>query len=70
MSEQCEYINCNECNFKIRKSDYNDYEKSLQKHKWKYHPKNHYEKTWSKHALEGFKNWRGSSYYESYGPYY
>ena len=24
----------------------------------------------AKHARDGFENWTGSSYYESYGPYY
>lgn len=32
------------------------------------HPKNEVESAWAKHANEGFKNYTGSSYYESYGP--
>ena len=55
---------CNQCNFKCENAD------TLQKHKWKWHPKNNYEKLWSKHAKENFKNWTGSSYFESFGPYY
>lgn len=51
------------------KQTFND-ENDLQRHCWKYHPKNKMEKVWSKHAREGFKNWNGSSYFESYGPYY
>lgn len=43
---------------------------TLQKHKWKLHPKNNYKKLWSKHAKENFKNWNESSYFESFGPYY
>ena len=57
-------FSCNKC-----KQEFDD-ENSLQRHSWKYHPKNKTEKTWSKHAREGFKNWKGSSYYASYGPYY
>ena len=55
---------CNNCDFKCEDTD------TLQKHKWKYHPKNKYEQLWSKHAKENFKNWNGSSYFESFGPYY
>tara|TARA_Y200000002_G_scaffold302071_1_gene257361 strand:+ start:355 stop:537 length:183 start_codon:yes stop_codon:yes gene_type:complete len=51
------------------KKEFND-ERQLQKHKWTYHPKNNMEKLWSKHHREGFKNWKGSSYFESFGPYY
>jgi len=47
-----------------------DEENNFQRHCWIYHPKNKIEQAWSKHARNGFKNWRGSSYYESYGPYY
>ncbi len=59
--------NLNKCNYcKFTCEDKND----LQKHEWKYHPKNEYEKLWSKHAKQGFINWKGSSYFESFGPYY
>ncbi len=51
------------------KPEFRSYE-SLQKHRWTYHPSNNIEKAWAKHAREGFENWTGSSYYESYGPYY
>ena len=46
---------CAKCKHKF------DDENDLQRHLWKYHPKNKTEKTWSKHAIEGFKNWKGSS---------
>ena len=42
----------------------------LTKHEWENHPKNDIEKAWAKHAKENFSNWKGSSYYESFGPYY
>ena len=42
----------------------------LNKHEWTYYPRNNTERTWAKHAREGFINWTGSSYYESFGPYY
>lgn len=57
-------FNCNKC-----KKEFDD-ENDLQRHCWKYHPKNKMEQAWSKHSIEGFKKWKGSSYYESYGPYY
>ena len=60
---------CEICKHKEKEIEFDD-EKDLQKHRWKYHPKNSIEKTWSKHALNNFKNWNGSSYYESFGPYY
>ena len=45
-------------------------EMSFRKHYWGIHPKNKYEEAWSKHYTQGFKNWNGSTYYESSGPYY
>ena len=42
----------------------------LEKHQMTYHPKNDVERAWSKHAIEDFRNYKGSSYYESFGPYY
>lgn len=42
---------------------------NLEKHKWKYHPTNKYEELWAEHAKENFKNWKGSTYFES-DPYY
>ena len=42
---------------------------NLEKHNWKYHPKNKYEELWAKNAKENFKNWKGSTYFES-DPYY
>tara|TARA_B100001093_G_scaffold250419_1_gene239901 strand:+ start:2896 stop:3093 length:198 start_codon:yes stop_codon:yes gene_type:complete len=60
---------CEICKTKEKEIEF-DNEKELQKHQWTYHPKNNIERTWSKHALCNFKNWKGSSYYESFGPYY
>ena len=57
-------LKCSKCKFTTKDS------KTLQKHNWTWHPMNNYEKSWSKHAKEGFCNWTGSSYYESFGPYY
>ncbi len=69
MEEEKEII-CDECKEKYKKIyKFNSY-RSYEKHQWTYHPKNSIERAWSKHALEGFINWTGSSYYESYGPYY
>ena len=57
---------CESCKSKPKFLSY----ESLQKHCWIYHQSNDIEKTWAKHSSEGFINWTGSSYYESYGPYY
>jgi len=56
--------NCNQCSYKADNSD------DLYKHECQKHPKNEVESAWAKHANEGFKNYTGSSYYESYGPWY
>lgn len=56
--------NCNECSYKTDNSH------DLYKHECQHHPKNDVEKAWAKHANEGFRNYTGSSYYESYGPWY
>ena len=47
-----------------------DNELAYNKHYWGIHPVNKYEKEWSKHYKNNFKDWKGSSYYESFGPYY
>ena len=60
---------CDECKLKKIHVEFKTY-KSLEKHNWTWHPKNEIEKHWSEHAKEGFMNWTGSSYYESFGPYY
>ena len=65
-----EEIVCEICKEKYNKIIKFNYSRDLDKHEWTYHPRNDIEKAWSKHALEGFINWTGSSYYESYGPYY
>lgn len=57
---------CNEC----KKDKHFESANDLRKHEWTHHPKNEMEKAWAKHALENFRNWKGSSYYESFGPYY
>ncbi len=44
-------------------------DEEIEKHNWKCHPKNKYEELWAKHAKENFKNWKGSTYFES-DPYY
>ena len=41
-----------------------------QKHQWQYHPSNDIEKAWAYHANTQFQYWSGSTYYESFGPYY
>ena len=56
--------NCNECPYKTDNSH------DLYKHQCQYHPKNDVESAWAKQANEGFRNHTGSSYYESYGPWY
>ena len=60
---------CHECESKKIKTEFNNY-RNLEKHQWTWHPSNSIERAWAKHAREGFMNWTGSSYYESYGPYY
>ena len=37
--------------------------------KYTNYPMNDKERTYAKHAKEGFRNWKGSPYYEKYGPY-
>jgi hypothetical protein len=61
-------IFCKQCEKKTQ-IEFDD-EKSLQNHQWTYHPKNEIEKNWSKYARNGFRDWNGSTYYESFGPYY
>ena len=68
MNKEEEYI-CHECQLKKIRRNFNN-SMDLQKHEWTWHPKNDIERSWAKHAREGFSNWKGSSYYESYGPYY
>ena len=64
MSSNKDIYICNKCKNKF------DNNHDLQKHEWTYHPKNETEKVWSDHAKQNFKNFNGSSYYESFGPYY
>ena len=52
--------NCTICNLKF--SVYNDYER----HRWKNHPINKYEKKW---ANTDWTKWKGSTYYRD-DPYY
>ena len=60
-------LKCPECkNKNVNFTSSND----LEKHQMTYHPKNDIERAWSKHAKENFRNYKGSSYYESFGPYY
>jgi hypothetical protein len=54
---------CSQCGKKVAVDDF-------QKHNWTYHPMNDTERAWSDYAKTGFKHWHGSTYYESYGPYY
>lgn len=63
-TEEKPMLKCSECKFTTKNS------RNMERHNWTWHPSNKYERAWSKHALEGFMNWKGSSYYESYGPYY
>ncbi len=62
--EKEQQFTCPQCKFVTKNS------RSMQKHQWTWHPSNNIERAWAKHAREGFMNWTGSSYYESYGPYY
>ena len=55
-----ERVVCPTCKKEIEKDNY-------QKHQWKWHPKNKMEEAWSK---TNFKHFKGSTYYESFGPYY
>jgi hypothetical protein len=55
---------CNQCSYKTDNSH------DLYKHECQHHPKNKTEEVWADHANEGFRNHNGSSYYESYGPWY
>ena len=41
-----------------------------QKHQWQCHPSNAIEEAWAQHAKDNFRDWKGSTYYESFGPYY
>ena len=82
MDKEKEKIICNVCKEKfekIHKTNKNetysvsykfDSYRSYEKHQWTCHPSNDTERAWAKHASEGFMNWTGSSYYESFGPYY
>ena len=56
-------VTCKRCHKEMAEDD-------IRKHQWTYHPKNNMERAWAEHAKEGFRNWNGSTYYESYGPYY
>lgn len=47
----------------------NSSERSLERHNWTFHPKNEYEKAWSRHERNGWQNYSGSSYYQD-NPYY
>lgn len=58
-----ELYQCPECYKK------NTCERSLERHKWTYHPSNNYEKAWSIHERNGWQNYSGSSYYQD-DPYY
>lgn len=59
------------CSIEIYSKSYKfDSYRSYEKHQWTYHPSNDAERSWAKHASENFINWTGSSYYESFGPYY
>lgn len=64
MSSKEKIFECNKCKSKFNNNH------DLRSHEWTYHPKNKIESVWSKYAKENFKNYNGSSYYESFGPYY
>lgn len=63
MKEKSENVNshkCEECNMTFKGKD------DLERHCWKSHPKNKYEKAWSK---INFSSYSGSSFYKD-DPYY
>lgn len=43
--------------------------RDLERHNWTFHPKNRYEKSWSRHERNGWQNYTGSTYYQD-DPYY
>ena len=47
----------------------NNNARDLERHNWTYHPKNKYEKAWSRHERNGWQNYSGSTYYQD-DPYY
>lgn len=63
MSDPSNDTMCPTCKKYVRGDD-------MRRHRWTYHPKNKTEEQWAKHARTNFRDWKGSSFYESFGPYY
>lgn len=62
--EENNKLECSQCSYTT------DNDHDLYKHKCHKHPKNEVESAWAELKNEGFKSHHGSSFYESFGPWY